>query len=35
MLDAYITDITCEELYTEDWEVLMAEINAETEEEAL
>lgn len=34
MLDAYITDITCEEFYTEDWEALMAEL-AETEEEAL
>ena len=31
MLDAYITDITCEELYSEDLEALMAEINAETE----
>lgn len=35
MLDTYMTDITCEEFYTEDWEALMAEINAETEEEAL
>ena len=31
MLDAYITDITCEELYSEDWETLMAEL---AEEEA-
>ena len=26
MLDAYITDITCEELYSEDWDELMAEL---------
>ena len=32
MLDAYITDITCEEFYNEDLEALMAEINVETEE---
>lgn len=31
MLDAYLTDITCEEFYSEDWEALMAEI---AEEEA-
>ena len=33
MLDAYLTDITCEEFYGEDWEALRAE-SAE-EEEAL
>lgn len=31
MLDTYITDITCEELYGEDWDDLMAEL---AEEEA-
>lgn len=31
MLDAYITDITCEELYSEDWETLMAELAEEEE----
>lgn len=31
MLDAYITDITCEEFYGEDWDELMAEL---AEEEA-
>ena len=31
MLDAYITDITCEESYGEDWDELMAEL---AEEEA-
>lgn len=31
MLDTYITDITCEELYSEDWEALMAELAEEEE----
>ena len=31
MLDTYITDITCEELYSEDWETLMAELAEEEE----
>ena len=31
MLDAYITNITCEELYSEDWETLMAELAEEEE----
>lgn len=31
MLDAYIIDITCEELYSEDWETLMAELAEEEE----
>lgn len=31
MLDTYITDITCEEFYGEDWDELMAEL---AEEEA-
>ena len=31
MLDTYIIDITCEELYGEDWDDLMAEL---VEEEA-
>ena len=31
MLDTYITDITCEELYSEDWEALMVEIAEEEE----
>lgn len=31
MMDAYLTDITCEEFYSEDWEALMAEIAEEKE----
>ena len=31
MLDAYLTDVTCEEFYSEDWDELMAEL---AEEEA-
>ena len=31
MLDAYITNITCEELYGEDWDDLMAELAEEEE----
>lgn len=31
MLDAYITDITCEEFYSEDWDSLWEEL---AEEEA-
>ena len=31
MLDAYITDITCEKFYNEDTENLWAEIMAEEE----
>ncbi len=31
MMDAYLTDITCEEFYSEDWETLMAELAEEEE----
>ena len=31
MMDAYLTDITCEEFYSEDWADLMAELAEEEE----
>lgn len=31
MLDAYITDITCEEFYSEDWDSLWEELAEEEE----
>lgn len=33
MLDTYITNTTCEELFSVDWEALREEINAEESEE--